>query len=180
MPLDPSLAGRAAAGLRGLSLALPFVISLYGCAAAGGPHAVEMVLEYADRIRGLQPPELAQEVSRLGNGGESAARLMQLAIALGQSKLAANSQRAQALLQRVLGQNEHEARALHPLARLMALQLAEARRAEEQIERQTQQLRDAQRRVDQLNDRLEAVRAIERSLPPRPASAASAPAAARP
>ena len=88
--------------------------------------------------------------------------------------------RAQALLQRVLGQNEPDARALHPLARLIAPQLAETRRADEQLERQAQQLRDAQRRIDVLNERLEAVRTIERSLPSVPASGASSPAPARP
>ncbi len=48
------------------------------------------------------------------------------------------------------------------------------RRLEEQLERQTQQLREAQRRNDQLNERLEAVRAIERSLTTRPAPPAAA------
>lgn len=142
--------------------------------------AVEMVLGYAERVRGLSSAELAQEISRLGDGGDSAVRLMQLAIALAQTRVAASSLRAQALLQRVLGQNEPEARALHPLARLIAPQLAEARRAEEQIERQAQQLRDAQRRIEQLTERLEAVRTIERSLPSVPASGASSPAAPRP
>jgi DNA repair ATPase RecN len=139
-----------------------------------------MMLGYADRIRAMHPTDLAQEINRLSDGGGTAARLMQLAIALVHSKVPANMLRAQALLQRVLGQNEQDARALHPLARLLSVQLAEARRAEEQIERQNQALRDAQRRIDQLNDRLEAVRAIERSLPSRPASAASTPASGRP
>ena len=146
------------------------------------PHVsvLETVLAFADRVRGMQPAELTQEISRLGDGSDSAARLMQLVIALAQTKVASNTQRAQALLQRVLGSNEPDARALHPLARLMAPQLAEARRADEQIERQAQQLRDAQRRIDLLNERLEAVRAIERSLPSSPSSGASAPAPSRP
>lgn len=148
--------------------------------AAAQPSALETVLEYADRLRGMPAAELTQEINRLGDGGESAVRLMQLAIALAQTRAAANTVRAQALLQRVLGRDEPEARALHPLARLIAPQLAEARRADEQIERQAQQLRDAQRRIDVLNERLEAVRAIERSLPSPPASGASAPAPARP
>jgi hypothetical protein len=147
---------------------------------AAPPSPVEAVLGYAERLRGLQPAELAQEISRFGDAGESAVRLMQLAIALAQTKAPANTLRAQALLQRVLGQSEPEARALQPLARLLAPQLADTRRAEEQVERQAQQLRDAQRRIDQLNERLEAVRAIERSLPSVPASGASAPAAPRP
>lgn len=135
-------------------------------------HPVVGVLAYADRIRGLPAPELAQEISRLGDGADSAVRLMQLAMALGQSRVPANGARAQALLQRVLGLNVEEARALHPLARLLSGQLAEARRADEQLERQGQQLRDAQRRIEQLHERLEAVRAIERSLPSRPAPSA--------
>ncbi len=135
-------------------------------------HPLAGLLAYADRIRGLPAPELAQEIGRLGDGADSAVRLMQLAMALGQSRVPANSVRAQALLQRVLGLNVEEARALHPLARLLSGQLAEARRADEQLERQAQQLRDAQRRIEQLNDRLEAVRAIERSLPSRPAPTA--------
>jgi hypothetical protein len=148
--------------------------------AAPRNHPVEAVLGYAERIRALQGPELAQEIGRLGDGGDSAPRLMQLAIALAQTKSPANNLRAQALLQRVLGLNDPEAKALYPLARLVAQQLADARRSDEQLERQAQQLREAQRRIDQLNERLEAVRAIERSLPSRPPSNSSAPAASAP
>jgi hypothetical protein len=143
-------------------------------------HPVEMVLAYADLLRRLPPAELPQEIDRLAVGDESPVRVMQLAMALAQSRVAANTVRAQALLQRVLGQDEAQARSLHPMARLLLAQLAETRRAEEQIERQAQQLRDAQRRITQLNERLEAVRTIERSLPPPPAAGASAPAGARP
>ena len=53
----------------------------------------------------------------------------------------------------------------------------EQRRVEEQLEKQTQQTREVQRRLDQTNERLEALKAIERSLTSRsPAPAASAPA----
>ena len=162
----------------GASAAAPAAATDKPDSTPGDP--VEVMLMYADRVRNLPPAELAQEISRLGNGGDSAAHLVRLGIALAQSKVAANGLRAQALLQRVLGQNEQEARVLHPLVRLLSVQLAETRRAEEQIERQNQQLRDAQRRIEQLTDRLEAVRAIERSLPSRPASGAAAPAHPRP
>lgn len=147
-----------------------------GARASEGPVAV--VLAYADRIRGVPAAELAQEITRLTDGGDSATRLMQLALALAQSRTGGNGVRAQALLQRVLGQNDPDALALHPLARLLSAQLADARRADELNERQGQQLRDAQRRIDHLNDRLEALRAIERSVPSRPAGPASAPASA--
>ena len=64
-----------------------------------------------------------------------------------------------------------------PLARLLEARLTHQRRLEEQLERQGQQLREAQRRNDQLSERLEAVRAIERSLQTRPAPAAASPSA---
>ncbi len=134
---------------------------------------VQTVLGYIDRIRDLAPAELAQESRRLSDAGDSAIRLMQLAAALAQSKVPANTLRAQALLQRVLGQNDEETMPLRSLARLLSAQVAESRRADEQIERQAQQLRDAQKRIDQLNERLEAVRTIERSL--RSPAAAGAP-----
>ncbi|MGH8832019.1 MAG: hypothetical protein ACREXV_13160, partial [Polaromonas sp.] len=74
--------------------------------------------------------------------------------------------RAQELLARVLGNGDAEAQALHPLARLLASRYGEQRRLEEQLEKQTQQLREVQRR-------LEALKAIERSLTSRPPAAAS-------
>lgn len=141
------------------------------------PVAADALLDYADRIRNMPAAELAQEIARLGDPQDSAPRLVQLAMALGAARTPANAARAQGLLQRVLGQNQAEAQALHPLARLLLAQSTEARRLEEQLERQNQQVRDAQKRIEQLNDRLEALRAIERSLP-RPAAAASG--AARP
>jgi len=128
----------------------------------------EAVLGYADRIRPLAPADLAQEINRLGDSPYSPVRALQLALALGQSRTAPNVTRAQALLQRVLAQADGEAPVLHPLARLLSAQLAEQRRTDEQAERQGQQLRDAQRRIDQLNERMEALRAIERSLPSSP------------
>ncbi len=145
-----------------------------GAVAVAEP--VQTVLAYIDRIRPLTPADLAQEINRLGEAGDSPVRALQLAAALALTRLPANSARAQALLQRVLAQTEPDSRALHPLARLVATQFADARRLEEQIEKQNQQIRDNQRRIEQLNDRLEAVRAIERSVPSRPGASAPAPA----
>ncbi|WP_186511169.1 hypothetical protein [Caenimonas sedimenti] len=137
-------------------------------AAAPPAHPLEPVLAYADRVRSLPPADLAAEVQRLGDSAYSPERALQFAVALTQSRNSAQTARAQALLQRVLAQADAEARPFQPFARLLAAQLAEQRRVEEQAERQAQQLRDAQRRIDQLNDRLEAVRAIERSVPAAP------------
>lgn len=137
-------------------------------AAPPSPHAVEPVLAYAERLRSLPPAEQAQEVQRLGDGAYSPQRALQFAAAVTQSRNPAQTARAIALVQRVLAQQDEEAQPLHPLARLLQGQLAEQKRAEDAAERQALQLREAQRRIDQLNDRLEAVRAIERSVPVAP------------
>ena len=133
------------------------------------------MLAYAERIRTFQPPELAQEINGLGDPQDSPLRQMQLAIALGFARTPANMARAQTLLQRVLAQNQAQAQALHPLARILLAQQAETRRLEDQLERQNQQTKEANRRIEQLNDRLEALRALERSLVIRPAATLSAP-----
>ena len=106
---------------------------------------------------------------------EAGARHLRLALLLTQTRQPADTARALGLVQRTLA--DANAQDLHPLARLLEARLTHQRRLEEQLERQGQQLRDAQRRNDQLSERLEAVRAIERSLQTRPAPAAASPAA---
>ncbi|WP_198970225.1 hypothetical protein [Xylophilus sp. ASV27] len=140
------------------------------------PEGNVALLAYADRVRAMAPAELAQELSRL-NDLQDARRApfqdMQLVVVLGQTRAPQDTLRAQALLQRLLAQQNDEARRLQPLARLILARYGEQRRLEEMIDRQSQQLRDNQRRIDLLNERLEAVRAIERSLT-RPGAAGSA------
>ncbi len=130
------------------------------------PPASKTVLDYAEQLAALPSAELPREIGRLGDPGDSPVRQMQLALALGMTGLPSDLMRAQQLLNRV-AENPGVDTSLRPLARLLATQYASQRRADEQIERQNLQLRDAQRRVDQLSDRLEAMRAIERSLPAR-------------
>jgi hypothetical protein len=142
-------------------------------AAAG--EAVAGMLAYAERVRMMQPPELAQEVARLGDTPTPTAQ-MQLAVALSQLRQLPELVRAQEMLARVLGNPEAEA--LHPLARLLAARFTEQRRVEEQVDKQNQQAKDLQRRLDQTNERLEALKAIERSLTTRPPAAAVVPAPA--
>ena len=72
--------------------------------------------------------------------------------------------RALGLLQRVINHPSPEAQSLQPLARALAARYQEQRRVEDDRDRQAQQLRESQRRIEQLNDRLEALRAIERSF----------------
>ena len=140
------------------------------------PGATTQMLAWADRTRSLPSTELSLEITRLieiPDAQRIPANDLQLAIALGQTHLASDLPRAQAALQKLLTNQTEEARALHPLARLVAARLAEQKRVEDQLEKQNQQLRDQQRRIDQLNERLEAMRAIERSLTTRPNGAAA-------
>lgn len=139
-------------------------------------HPLEQALAHADRARNMAPAELAQEIARVGDGGDTGMGIMQASLLLAHARGPANTARAQMLLQRLLGRGDAQSRTLHPLARLLAAQLSESRRADEHNERQAQLLRETQRRAEQLNERLEAVRAIERSLPSRPGAGASAPA----
>ncbi|APW40900.1 hypothetical protein RD110_22910 [Rhodoferax koreense] len=133
------------------------------------------LLAYADRLRSLSTPDLMQEIARLGDPADASrppAADLQLAMALGQTRVPADLARAQTLLQRVLSNPQEEMRQLQPLARLLSARYAEQKRVEDLLEKQNQQLRDSQRRIDQLNDRLEAMRAIERSLTSRTPGAA--------
>lgn len=142
------------------------------------PDAVIRMLAYAERVRVMPPAELGQELARLGDASTPADQL-RLSLVLSQLHQLPDLIRAQELLARVLGNAGVEAQALHPLARLLASRFGEQRRLEEQLEKQNQQMRDVQRRLDQTNERLEALKAIERSLASRPPAApASSPAPA--
>ena len=138
------------------------------------------VLAQTDSILSMPPSELGKEIARLSAIEDAAAENpLVLAIALSHTRQAVDTARALGLVQRVLANNAtEEALALQPLARLVEARLLQQRRLEDQLEKQSQQLRDSQRRNDQLNERLEAVRAIERSLTTRPVSPPSAPAPA--
>lgn len=132
--------------------------------------AVTPLLAYADRLRGLPGPELAQEITRLGNAASAGGQL-RLALTLSQTRQLHDLARAQDLLQRALANHSEEARPLHALARLLAARFAEQRRLEDQLDRQNQQLRELQRRLEQTQDKLDALKEIERSLSNRPAAA---------
>jgi hypothetical protein len=135
------------------------------------PDGVTALLSYSERLRLLNPNELAAEIALQGDPGNAPLKQMQLSVALMQLPQAVDTARALGLLQRVVSSPSPDATPLKPLARLLALRLHEQRKLEEGLERQSQQLRENQRRIDQLSDRLEAMRAIERSLTTRPAAA---------
>jgi len=136
-------------------------------ADTAAPPALEAALAYADRLRGLPANELALELTALGDPGNVPSLQLQLALVLMHSHQPADTARALGLLQRVIGHPAPASTPLKPLARLLAARLQDQRRLEDAVERQSQLLRDSQRRIEMLNDRLEAMRAIERSLTPR-------------
>ena len=142
--------------------------------AAPDQEALARMLAYAERVRLMPAAELNPEATRLGEQPGPASQL-QLALVLSQLRQLPELVRAQELLARVLGNADAEAQALHPLARLLAARYGEQRRVEEQLEKQAQQTREVQRRLDQTNERLEALKAIERSLTTRPAASAPLP-----
>ena len=137
-----------------------------------GPLAA--MLAYADKMRSLNGADLGAEISRIGDPGDSPTNQMQLALLLSQTRVPADLARALGLLQRVIANPSPEAQPLQPLARALAARYVEQRRVEDDRDKQVQQLRDSQRRIDQLNDRIEALRAIERSFA-RPNTAPAAP-----
>lgn len=138
---------------------------------------VSRVLAQTDRTLRMAPAELTREIARLSEAEEASVETpLLLATALAQTRQPVDTARALGLVQRVMGNTTDAAQALHPLARWMESRLLQQRRLEEQLDRQSQQLREAQRRNDQLSERLEAVRAIERSLTTRPAPLPAAPA----
>jgi hypothetical protein len=141
--------------------------------------AVMRMLTYADQVRLMLPAELGAEVARRSEASTPAAQL-QLALALGQLRQLPELIRAQELLARVLGNAGAEIQPLHSLARLLAARYGEQRRLEEQLEKQTQQVRELQRKLDQSIERLEALKAIERSLTSRPAAPSPPPRRERP
>ncbi len=146
---------------------------------------VPAMLAYGEKVRAMSGAELSAELTRLGDPGDAPTAQMQTALALAQTRVPADLARAVGLLQRVAANTTAtDAKPLQPLARTLAARYLEQRRVEDDRDRQVAQLRDAQRRIDQLNDRIEALRAIERSFS-RPASgaaptAAPAPAGAKP
>lgn len=129
---------------------------------------LDALLAAAERQRNLGPTELTAELARIGDPAHSPSLQMQLALLLLQTHQPADTARALGLLQRVAGSEAPEASPLRALARVLASRVQDVRRLEDQQERQNVQLRDAQKRIEVLNERLEAMRAIERSLGPRP------------
>jgi hypothetical protein len=139
--------------------------------------------QWHDELRLMSPDALQREIARYvdspggpgADGHGAAAGAMRQSLALMSNHANGDLGRALVLLDQVLRNPQPEAQPWRGWARLLQARVAEQRRLEEQLERQAQQLRDSQRRIDLLNDKLEALKAIERSLTPRPPAPAALP-----
>lgn len=159
--------------------------------------ANRQLLVYQQWLAEQPAPELARESRRLASVAPEPFSQLAQALLLARSRSAADLIQAQALLDKLLHNPAPEAQPWQPMARLLASLLAgqrseqkradeaaaEQRRLEDQLERSNQQGRDALKKseqqaekldamkaqLDSLNLKLEALKAIERSLPSRPA-----------
>lgn len=93
------------------------------------------------------------------------------AVQLAQGRSAAEQAQAAAQLEALGAATDPQVQALKPLALAIAARQAEQRRQQESLDKLSQQLRDSQRRNEQLNEKLEALKAIEQTLPAKPGAA---------
>jgi len=142
-------------------------------AATPADLATREMLAFQEHARQLAPADLAKEIARFNDAPVGPRAGFELAVLLAQTRSNGDLARALGLLDGVLRSTAPEAAPLQPLARLVAARLTEQRRLEEQLERQSQQARENQRKIEQLNEKLEALKAIERSLTTRPAASAA-------
>jgi ABC-type transporter Mla subunit MlaD len=140
--------------------------------------AARHLLATEDRFSALNTADLTAEATHNVEGA-TIEQQMDQALALSMTHAPGDLGRALTLLDQVLHNNTPQADPWRSLARLLAYRLGEQKRAEDAVERAAQQLRDAQRdnqrKLDDANSKLEALKAIERSLNTRQAPPASAP-----
>ncbi len=141
-------------------------------AAAPVDVVAQRLFAFNDYLRQLSPPELAQEVQRLNavaSATPNAANFLEFALALGLTRSNGDLARAMGLIEPLLRSTAPDVLPWQPFARFLQVRYAEQRRLEEALDRQIKEQRDTRNRLDQANEKLEALKAIERSLGPRPA-----------
>lgn len=145
--------------------------------------AARRFLSYHEQLRQMSPTDLANEITRL-NGVVSvtataapADAVLELSLALAQQRSPGDLARAVALLEPISKSSAPELAPWQPLARLLLGRVAEQRRLEDLLAREVAQRREQQRTLQQLNEKLEALKAIERSMTTRPPGGGSVPAA---
>ncbi|MBC7996128.1 MAG: hypothetical protein H7Z15_23115, partial [Rhizobacter sp.] len=144
--------------------------------------AARRFLSYHEQLRQMSAFDLANEITRL-NGVVSvtataapADAVLELSLALAHQHNPGDLARAVALLEPIGKSSAPELAPWQPLARLLLGRVTEQRRLEDQLAREVTQRRDQQRTLQQLNEKLEALKAIERSMTTRPPGGGSVPA----
>ncbi|MFM9915624.1 MAG: hypothetical protein ACKVOX_07440 [Rhizobacter sp.] len=135
-----------------------------------GDLASRQLLAYHEQVRVLAPNDLAQEINRLAALPAASDTSLELAMALMLTRNGGELNRAIGLVEPLTKGASADQRSWQPFARLLLSRLLELRRLEDLLDKRNQELRDSQRDVKQLNEKLEALKAIERSLAPRPSS----------
>jgi hypothetical protein len=139
--------------------------------------AARRLLAYHELLRQISSTDVAAEVNRLSGVVSSADApaspddVMALALALVQEHNAGDLARASGLLEPLAQDTSAAPQPWQPLARLLLARISEQRRLEEQLDKMTAQRRDTQRAIQQLTEKLEALKAIERSMTAHPAAA---------
>lgn len=126
------------------------------------------LLDYSQRLQRMSPQELQGQRAVLEELPSTPATDLRLAMLLAQPRGPLDLVRALRLLQAVLSAGEPAALSVHPLARTLATQYRERLQLVRQRARLRLQLQDSEQRGDELQDKLDALTAIERSLPVRP------------
>jgi hypothetical protein len=138
------------------------------------------LLAYHERLRRMPPADVAAEVARLSakiapaDPPDPPDDVLALVLALAQEHGPGDLARAASLLDSLQQRASPETQPWQPLARLLAARIAEERRLEDELERQMGQRRDTQRTIQQLTEKLEALKAIERSMTAHPATTSPA------
>jgi hypothetical protein len=143
--------------------------------AADASGEIDALLAYHQWLRESTPAELAKEQAALHAQPKTVQSALKKSMLLALSHNSDDLARAQALIDGVVKSPEPEALLVKPLAQMLAFNYTEMRRLSEQADKITQQAKDSQRRTEQLNEKLEALKAIERTLPARPNGAAPVP-----
>jgi hypothetical protein len=152
----------------------PLIALVPAPSASSGLREIDALLAYHQWLRELTPAELAKELAALHAQPKSAQVSLKKSMLLTLSHNDVDLARAQTLVEGVVKSTEPDALVVKPLAQILATNYAEMRRLSDQADRLNQQTKESQRRIEQLNETLEALKAIERTLPARPNGAPAA------
>ena len=130
--------------------------------------SLRALLAFYQSSQKLSTSEQARLRSKLAAQAQDAPILVQQAILLGNDGGNVELGRALGLLESVQRSVDADAIALQPLVRVLVDQYAERLKLGVQADKLGQIARESQRRAEQLQEKLDALAAIERSLPTRP------------